>query len=140
MLDAGSGVPPPVSWFGPATTLSLIVVATEHDDGDPNAYRDVVNFVVAVAVLVSIATGAGLPWTVAASGPAAWLINKTIGSADDVISEEYLTLEPSQLLSYAGTAPSREKHAGNIPHHFFTTHKGSGAEYRVLFGVRSITR
>jgi hypothetical protein len=141
-VDKGESRDGPVAicWKGPASNLSLITTVFEHDDGDPNAHKDTIMFIVTVAAfIVASVFLTAFTFVVGMISPAiGWTINKALGSADDLISTEYLTVDASQLGEYAATAPLQNSKMQRIRHHFYTTHKGHGAEYRVLFAARAV--
>jgi len=129
--------------------VSLTVVATEHDEGDPNAWKDEIDTLVKAAVAVGVALGA--PGWIASLGPAiAEAINWVVDTDDDPIETQTVVLPRDLLEAYAGQWVSPYigyKLAGTIGnftlqpvvtdmyYHFITTHKGGGATYMAGFDV-----
>jgi hypothetical protein len=142
-----------VAWTGSPDTLSLAVIVMEHDEGDPDYYRDEVDTFVTAA----IAVGAKL-WTPIAllalfKGSIVDAINWILGTGDDVISSEVVIFERPELEALAVQPPvlyqGKKWPVSNIgvpvgPSynfqtdlviHFVTTHHGDGAEYVVGFDI-----
>jgi hypothetical protein len=140
--------PVAVVYTGSPDTLSLVVVVMEHDYGDPNHYRDDINTFVTAA----IALGSKLsPWVSILylfKDNIVGFINGIFGTGDDVISTEFVKWERDELEALAVQTPS--EYQGwklqypfgprvNVPTglfvHFFTKHRGDGAEYEVGFDI-----
>jgi hypothetical protein len=126
-----------ICWSGPASNLSLIVSVMEVDEGDPEAYKEEIHTIVGAAVAVAKLLG-GPAWIVALEPLVVWGINELVGSSDDKIADVYRVLPWSDVIRYVNTRPTTDSTMKNIPYHFFTTHNGSGANYRALFGCRTV--
>ena len=136
--------------------VSLTAVAFEHDDGDPDYYRDDVDtFVNALLVYLAWQFPAASPIFVAAyvSDALTDSIVWALGSADDLISTETVNLMLPTMEVYSssrldqlsetrpvvvGGFPPRiewEQFATGLMYHFVTRHRGEGADYVVGFDV-----
>lgn len=135
--------------------VSLTAVVFEHDEGDPDAYRDEVDTIVkaAIAVLSKLYPPAAV--LALLHGTITDAVNWLLGTGDDIIGTETVVLPQASLELYAALQWSfyigsrREPvisglrvvgfqevpHSTNLPYHFFTTHRGSGATYVVAFDV-----
>lgn len=135
--------------------VSLTAVVFEHDEGDPDAYRDEVEAIVkaAIAVLSKLYPPAAVLALLHDTITDA--VNWLLGTGDDIIGTETVVLPQATLELYAalqwsfyiGTRSEpiisgmrlvgfqTVPHSTNLPYHFFTTHRGSGATYVVAFDV-----
>lgn len=139
-VDAGEVRRGPVAscWAGSLFPVSLTVVAWEHDEGDPNAYRDEVAAIVKAALTVASILYPGATAVLvleAASGIITDGINWILDTGDDQIGIAHTEVFEQSTLEELGKRPAapypgtQEKLWG----HFFSTHKGSGAEYVFAF-------
>lgn len=145
-------------WFGFTDILSITTVVFEHDEGDPDYYRDEVETIVKAGFAVAkyfYPEGKELfeneDLVDAISNGVTWLL----GSGDDLIETTYTVLELPDLERYSRThllhvwdhrtvpdlgtqSPwdtKREYYDSNLEYHFKTTHRGGGAGYVVAFDV-----
>ena len=145
-------------WFGFTDIMSVTTVVFEHDEGDPDYYRDEVETIVKAAFAVAkylYPVGKELfeneDLVDAISNGITWLI----GSEDDTIETIYTVLELADLERYSRTrllhvwdyrtvpdpttqAPwdtKREWYDSNLEYHFTTKHRGGGSSYVVAFDV-----
>jgi hypothetical protein len=138
-VDTGEYIAGPIvpCWKGFAQQLSLIATVFEQDDGDPNKYRDKVAQIVAVAAqVVKSVYGVAVPDVVKAlvTDALTWVL----GSEDDLIETQYVTLTSQQFVAMANTAPQEFQKSGKntgIRYHMSTRHRGCGADYRVYYAV-----
>lgn len=82
-------------WAGSAREVSIVTVVMEHDEGDPDAYREEVEAVLEVASAIAAANGISVPDAV--KSLVADLIIWVIGSADDEVGTETVVLTPRWL-------------------------------------------
>lgn len=143
-VDTGDSRVGPVTavWSGNPDTVSLVVVTMEHDQGDPDAYREEID--AAVKAALAVATYFYPPAAVVAlvEEQIVDLINWLFGSGDDIISTETVVLERAQLEGYAQQGRSYyvgKKDGNPLPtqlfQHFVTTHRGDHTEYVIGFDV-----
>jgi hypothetical protein len=135
-VDSGDWREGPVDecWSGSASDIVVISALYEHDDGDPDKYRDEIH--VAVTVALAVAQALGAPSALSYFQPLIeWSVNYLVGSGDDLISVETRRVSASSVVSLASTQPHRDWFMGMIPYHFYTRHRGAGADYKVLFQV-----
>lgn len=141
-------------WSGPAQNLdiSLVSVAMERDEGDPDAYeeeiRNLVNLAAAVAAYFNIAIGAAIK--AFAEDLLKWVIDSgddEIGTAVEIIAPDRLKLlarNPTQLLKRTRTVrrpigpftfvEEEVEDKTTLEYHFFTHHDDMG-EYFATFKV-----
>ncbi|CAM5595611.1 hypothetical protein [Rhodanobacter lindaniclasticus] len=157
-VDTGEQRVGPVAtvYTGNPDTLSLAVVVMEHDEGDPDYYRDEVNTFVAGAIAVAT-------WYLPPAALLAYFkdnivdaINWILDTGDDVISSEVMTWERPALEALAieeprlyqgtklqpvGGGPFGQPHYAAVDFvtdllaHFVSKHHGDGAEYVVGFDI-----
>ena len=144
-------------WQGNRDPVSVTVVVMEHDQGDPDIYKEEVEYL--VKALIALATKLYPPAAIlsAFSGTITDAINWFLSTGDDIVSTQTVVLPRAMLEAYAGISRSfyigyRKKftqHMTNPPsttvtnvpfstnlmHHFLTTHVGGGATYIVGFDV-----
>lgn len=149
--------PVTAAWSGNPDTMSLVVVVMEHDQGDPDAYRDEID--VAVKAAIAVATRFYPPAAVLAlvEEQIGDLINWLFDTGDDIISTQTVVLERADLERYAGESPTYymgtkrtiSVGGGGAPgtvttaplttklfQHFVTKHVGDGAEYAIGFDIK----
>lgn len=142
-------------WVGNGDPVSLVVVLMEHDEGDPDAYRDEIEMVVKASIAVisyyypAAAVLSLLKDTIVDA------VNWLFDTDDDLISTETVVLSRASLEAFAGQSPGY--HMGtrrqpilsggrlvgfnNLPlttglfQHFTTKHRGDGSEYVVGFDI-----
>ena len=144
-------------WQGNRDPVSLVVVVMEHDQGDPDIYKEEVQYL--VKALIALASKLYPPAAILAafSGTISDALNWCLGTGDDILSTELVVLSRATLEGHAGVSKSfyignRKKftqHMTNPPittvtnvpfstdlmYHFFTKHVGGGATYIVGFDV-----
>ncbi len=159
--EEGREGPVTAAWSGNPDTVSLVVVVMEHDQGDPDAYRDEIDL--AVKAAIAVATRLYPPAAVLAlvEEQIVDVINWLFGTDDDIISTETVVLERAQLEDYArqsrayymgtktevvlgggggfgggfGTITTTSPLTTHLFQHFVTKHYGDGAEYVIGFDV-----
>lgn len=98
-VDDGDSRHGPIAavWSGllPAHPISLVTVVMEHDEGDPNAFKEEIATVVGAAAAVAASFGLLVPALVIAL--AGLVINWLIGSADDVLGTGITVITPEGL-------------------------------------------
>ena len=82
-------------WVGTAKEVSIVTVVMEHDEGDPDAYREEVEAVIEVAAAIAAANGIPVPDAV--KSLVASIIIWVIGSSDDEVGTETIVLNPRWL-------------------------------------------
>jgi hypothetical protein len=145
-VDAGGSFPHPGAevYRGRPWGVTLSCTAMEHDEGDPDAYKDLVTKAVAGAVTAVggaiAATGIGAPLVavlepaLAAVVPAlANAINGLLGTGDDVIGTGVVRLSAKQMCVLAGAALQGER---DVRYHVATPLLSDGdASYKAYFDV-----
>lgn len=138
-------------WHGTADVVSLSATVLEHDEGDPDEYRDEIDTIVKVAVALAIlAGGVNVPTAIAAGIQEILgdLVNWLVGSGDDPISTVTVVLPLADLEAHSrhtpvelqgkritGFPPRIEGFGTGLYHHFLTEHRGGGATYVVGYDV-----
>ncbi|WP_286218905.1 hypothetical protein [Paraoerskovia sediminicola] len=120
--------------------MSLTTTVIEHDQGDPDAFRDEIDAAVTLALAV-----AGLLFPLAspilvlvkASGLVTDFFNWLVGTDDDLVGRSTVVLSDDDLLAYStwGTIDYSEKVGGastGLPYHFLSK---AGGAYVVAFTV-----
>lgn len=147
-VDSGEERVGPVAacWFNNADVVSLTVVVFEHDEGDPDAYKDEVDALVKAIIAVLSYFYPALAWLELVSGQIAGAINWVLGTGDDPVETQTVVLPRALLELYASQWPAphygtRTDSGGifgfsttvpfttNFMQHFITTHNGGGATY-----------
>ena len=132
-VDQGASFAGPIApcYSGSLRDLSIAVLLREHDEGDPNAFRDKVDGVVqAGAAALALVSGVMLP--VVAEELIVDAVNALIGSEDDLIAQVSRTFTGRELVLEMQKPPVRER---DVAFTFFTDHRGEGATYKVYFDV-----
>jgi hypothetical protein len=120
-------------WHGNSDPVSLTVVASEHDQGDPNAYKEEIDALVkaAIAALTPYWPPLGvleLFHTQIADG-----INWLLDTGDDPIGVSQTVVNPRSLLEWYAARYTSPYYSGGketgLLLHFLTTHRGGGATY-----------
>jgi hypothetical protein len=141
-VDAGTTVPDDFLMFqGPPQAVSVTITLFEHDLGDPNEYKALVDQALdkaAEAATAAIATIPVVGTPLAAVGQVAYdvagpslkdEINNWLGTADDRIASTTLSYSVKDVLRLARTAG-----AGDQPGRIETPLlSGDGASYRAYF-------
>lgn len=142
-------------WEGNADPVSLTVFVMEHDEGDPNAYRDEIDAVVKAAIAILVAEFPGLTWLPGLQSVITDAINWLFDTGDDLISAETVVLPRAMLELYAGVRQrfvigSKRQQVikngfligfetvpvvTNVMYHFTTVHNGGGATYVAAFDI-----
>jgi len=145
-------------WFGFTGIVSITTVVFEHDEGDPDAYRDEVETWVKAAFAVAKyfwPEGKALFENEDLVDALSDGINWALGSGDDTIESVYTVLEVGELERYSRTrllhvwdyrtvpdtsTPSpwdtkKDWYDSGLEYHFKTTHRGGGAGYVVAYDV-----
>jgi hypothetical protein len=153
--SADSRVGPVASaWHDNADPVSLVVVVMEHDEGDPNAYRDEIDAAVKAAIAVATRLYPPLAVLALVEKQIVDLINWLVDTDDDLISTETLVLSRADLDNYSkqsrtyymgtkttisgfglGTSITVTPLTTQLFQHFVTKHNGEGAKYVVGFDV-----
>jgi hypothetical protein len=150
-VDTGNCREGPVAacWSGTPQEVSVAAVLMEHDEGDPEAYRDEFELIVKAAVAYAKSQGIPVPeWAeeLIVEG-LVWLF----GTGDDVIDTQYRVFSEEMLrrLASQSTSVIREKRkifmwgtglvekevVTTVPAHFELDFSGSGARYFAGFKV-----
>jgi hypothetical protein len=142
-VDDGESQSGPVAacWAGRLGSLdqrvSLVSTVWEHDDGDPDAYKAEIDAVLGAAAAIVCYVKPPLCGVAITLQPVLkWVIKSVIGSGDDLIADAYRTITKSEFLEYEASPLKKDPDWDSIPYHFYTQHKGGGADYRVLFRCR----
>jgi hypothetical protein len=139
-------------WFENSDPVSLTVVVVEHDEGDPDAYRDEIDALVKAIIAVLVFFYPELKWVELLSTPIADAVNWVLGTGDDPLEMKTVVLPRALLEQYAGQWPapyigSRTDSGGlfgsatvipvvtNVMQHFITSHNGGGASYVAGFEI-----
>lgn len=154
-LDERYG-PVAAAWQGYSEhPVSVTSVLFEHDEGDPDAYRDEVDAIVKVTIAVLSKLYPPAAVLALAHDTITDAVNWLLGTGDDVISTETVVLPLSTLELYSSLQWSFyigerripvivngqtrgfqvAPYSTSLPYHFFTLHQGSGARYVVVFDV-----
>lgn len=153
-VDSGEERIGPVAavWQGNSDPVSVTVVLFEHDQGDPDAYKEEIDTLVkaAIAILTKIYPPAAVLALV--SDTITDGINWLLDTGDDIISTETVVL-PRTLLELYSTQGFHSFHFGqrldvshfpqitiipistHLMYHFITEHAGGGATYVLGFDV-----
>jgi len=145
-VDGGGSFPDPGTpvYRGRPWGVVLSTTVMEHDEGDPDKYRDQVTAGVAAAMggleAAIAATGVGAPLAAAVAPVLAGLgkllvdgINSLLGTGDDVIATVPVTLTAKQLCTLVGSGLHAER---DIRHHVATPLATDGeASYKAYFDV-----
>ena len=107
-VDSGEERVGPVAacWFNNADVVSLTVVVFEHDEGDPDAYKDEVDAFVKAAIAVLSYFYPALAWLELLSGQIAGTINWVLGTGDDPVETQTVVLPRALLELYASQMAS----------------------------------
>ncbi len=120
---------------GTTEHFSLVVTVWEHDQGDPDAYREEVETLVSKAIeaakIYNEPVGEVLEMF---EETIVDLFNALLGTGDDLLTTETALFTREQMEQIAMSEPGLgdTKH---ILYHFDTTHKADGATYVVCFDV-----
>jgi hypothetical protein len=155
-VDSGEERVGPVAaaWKGAGDPVSLTVIVMEHDDGDPDKYKDTIHTLVEVAVAVLTTKYPYLGWLDKLDGVITDAINWVIGSGDDVIDTTTVILPQALMETYTSHDPgfyigtrihftisgrfvttTNEQFQTHLMYHFYTENKGDGATYIVCFDI-----
>ena len=139
-VDSGEVRVGPVAacWRGNSDPVSLTAVVYEHDQGDPNAYKNEVHVAVSAAIAVLIAEYPPAAALAALEPVITDAINWLLDTGDDLIESQTVVNRRDVLEWYAGQTDNiyiAHNKSTNLPYHFVTTHRGGGATYIVGFDV-----
>lgn len=146
--------PVAVVWEGNTDVVSLVVTAFEHDQGDPDIYRDEVDALVKATIAVVSTLYPAAAVIALFNESIADLINWLLGTGDDLVSVEIVVLPRAVLELYAGhgrgpyiakvkrpsirngqIAWGYQSLVTDLLYHFTTVHKGGGGHYVACFDV-----
>jgi hypothetical protein len=126
-------------WQGNSDPVSLTVVVMEHDEGDPDAFKEEIDAAVKAAIAVASYFYPPAAWAALLESQIADAINWLLDTADDPI-ETQTVVNPRGLLDlYA--SQNRATYLGEgqqntgLEYHFMTTHNGGGSTYIAGFEV-----
>jgi hypothetical protein len=109
-VDSGEsrGGPIAACWTGtlPSAEISILTVVMEHDEGDPDAYKEEVETIVDAAA--AIAAFFNIKVAVVLKAFAAEVILWVIDSDDDQIGTHVVTITPEWVKRYPHTYPIRK--------------------------------
>lgn len=133
--DAGRHV-----YQGRPQNLLLTVTVMEHDQGDPNEYRNAVNTAVVGAYGTLVSTYPFLLFTEPLTGfplsgsllNVSAAVEGVLGAGDDVIGTTTRLISTDEMRRMANEPSSTD---GDTRYNFFTVHRGHGGVYRVYFDV-----
>ena len=139
-------------WQGQADPVSLIVTAFEHDQGDPDEYKDEINAAIVTALAIASIWFPGARLILALEFAKGWIaevFNWFLGTGDDQIDEPQTVILPHLLMDAYGSKRYRvyeyqvvvfgqtvKTVYTELKYMFATTHKGSGAEYVFGFDIQ----
>jgi hypothetical protein len=146
-VDGGESRPDLLELYqGDPRGMTLTVLLMEHDEGDPNKYRDLVKSAVDhgfdqiktalpyIPVVGPILAVVGPPLLDAVAPVVTDEINKLLGTGDDLVGQTTLYLSPRQMVLLAArTNNSAERGVGfKVATPLLS---GGGASYKVYFGL-----
>jgi hypothetical protein len=140
-VDAGDTRQGPevACWEGSPTwfPVSLSVVAFEHDEGDPNAYKDDIDKAVKLAVALAIwffAPGAPAIAVLTAATPLISSgINWLLDTGDDQIGITRTQVFTQEFVDQEGNKEVHPLPGTELYAHVFSEHTGDGAKYQFGF-------
>ena len=125
-------------WRGNGDPVSLTVVLFEHDEGDPNAYKEQIDALLKAAIAIAGSIYNPLWGLALFESSIADGINWLLDTGDDMI-ETQTVVNPRILLDYYAARYTDPYYAGTretgLLFHFTTTHRGDGATYVCCFEV-----
>lgn len=118
---------------GPEAPAETAIAATvmEHDQGDPNKYRDEIHALATAAQAYAAANGIPIPDI--AVDITTDFINSLLGTGDDHLGTTTIVVEPVQMVWLAQQPLKHYKIQLN--YHLVCTCKGGGAKYQVFYRV-----
>lgn len=135
-------------WNGRPRDLTLVTTVLEQDFGDPEHFKDEIDVIVRAGVA-----------TVAFFGPPGWivaglaellaplvteLINDLLDTDDDLIQQAFYYLPAADITRFTHTGTTRTLSRGSRTHvpeyHFYTRHRGDGADYYVMYSIYPFNR
>ena len=123
-----------VCYHGRPSMLNLHCVLMEHDQGDPNAYRDRIDQFVRKAITAGEATAAAFGTPISIPPEAGDLLTEIINAlamtGDDLIAEGHKSFNGQQISQMIADPPQEEK---GIPHHFSVYLTDGDASYKAYF-------
>lgn len=121
-------------YHGRPRNLNLRCVLMEHDEGDPNAYRDQIDNYVRTAIIAgeSAAAAFGAPISIPpeAGDLLTEVINALAMTGDDLIAEGYESYSWIQISQMISKPPQAER---GIPYHFSVYLTDGDATYKAYF-------
>lgn len=146
-VDAGEGRPDVAELYrGKPAGIALSALLMEHDDDDPNRYKEAMNTAVGVAAgglgtLIGVIPVVGVPlalvaapFLAAATPVIADELNNLLDLRDDQLGVHNTTLSAKQLVVLAGRTEMSAKHG--VGYKVETpSYTREGAEYRVYYNV-----
>ena len=115
---------------GPAQDVSIVVTVMEHDEGDPDKYRETVESVARAGSIALL--GAGIPVPDWAEKLAVDLVNGLLDLGDDNLGVVSKSFRRSELLAEADKPRLEEQ---GVKYTWFTMHNGEGSTYKAYFDV-----
>ena len=133
--DAGRNL-----YQGRLQNLLLTVTVMEHDQGNPNEYRNAVDTAVVGAYATLVSTYPFLLFTEPLTGfplsgsllNVSAAVEGVLGAGDDVIGTTTRLISTDEMRRLANEPSSED---GGTQFNFFTEHRGHGGVYRVYFDV-----
>lgn len=121
-------------YHGRPRNLNLRCILMEHDEGDPNAYRDQIDNYVRTTIVAgeSVAAALGTPISIPpeAGDLLTQVINALAMTGDDLIAEGYESYSWMQISQMISGQPQEER---GIPYHFSTYLTDGDATYKAYF-------
>jgi hypothetical protein len=138
-IDSGNDwgpLPPLLSLFGQSgpevvDETAVTAMVMEHDQGDPNAYKEKVRLGVKAAQAIAAAYGIPIPDAVA--NFATEIINDLLNTGDDPIGVSSFVLDAGAFAFYAQQPLIHFK--VQLDYHFWTYHTDGDAKYYVMYRV-----
>jgi hypothetical protein len=158
-VDTGNSRLGPLAacFHGRPTDVSLICTVMEHDEGDPDAFKDEIDLIVtsALGLFEVLAPGNKLAEALAAVDKLiVELINWLVDTDDDIVETTTRVIETDELRRIARRTPTlfvgqhlkvtqpfplkieTVSETTDILHHFATRHVGGGGRYDVCFRLK----
>jgi len=129
--------PSQVVWSGGQETVNMTVALWEQDESDPAQVKEDVKFIFSLAEALAKALNAP-GWVNLALGFADDLVIALFGLLeDDLIQQRVIEIRAAELPRYADQVDDAHqlREWNGIRYHFYTRHRGDGADYYVFYRV-----
>jgi hypothetical protein len=142
--------PMTVVWWGNPDRVDVTVTVYEHDYGDPDKYRDEIDYLVKAAIAIAAKYYPPALVLEEVSGTITDAINWVLDTDDDLLTTEQVHFSREELEEltmvhgpsyYMGTKQASylsppQPYTTRLFKHFVTKHREDGAEYVVCFDVQ----